>query len=201
MALAPAWKCWRPCPFKGKAWVLVISDLASSSTGWPQRPSPRPLDGVCAQTPSLVRQAGPKRRIRGRWQVQGGSTGQWLVSSKPDVFYFFLKPKQVGKQRKMEAPVRGWPCHGELGTRAGPTLQGHLTSQPRLSPQESVPSVTLQETGWLGSYLWSHCGGTLTPAECPADSQGGMGDIWHHCSALLPALLWEVGSHGRPYAL
>lgn len=36
-------------------------------------------------------------------QVQGGGTEPraqaWLLSSKPDVCYFFLKPKQVRKLR------------------------------------------------------------------------------------------------------
>lgn len=36
MALAPARKCQQPCSFKGRAWVLVTSDLASG-TAWPQR--------------------------------------------------------------------------------------------------------------------------------------------------------------------
>lgn len=31
--LAPAWTCQGPCVFKGKAWVLVTSDLASPAQG------------------------------------------------------------------------------------------------------------------------------------------------------------------------
>lgn len=150
-----------------------------------------PWMGCVPRCQALVRQAGLKCRIRRRWQGRYREEAQsrelrggW---SLPSLMFFLLFSKT---QTGQEAALRWKPLseaglrHGELGTRAGPTLQGHLTtchtSQPRLSPQESMTSVTLQETGWLVSYPWSHGRGTPTPAECPADSQHGMGDTWHH---------------------